>query len=313
MTLSTKYEFIAHHLHNCEAPAGINCTICQEQADNSEQATRIDHANGSSCFFHKECALAWFNSVDEANVVQRTRAQCPNDRIELFQPARIIPARFIWTAEINAAYRSDDLSLEEMANRADAALRVIRSTRANLETVRGIVEDYHERIYWRQAAATHYEALLAAEDNPEYNALGRELRDEVDQWTTEYAQMVASLRRSDIARVRRHITELEVLGITDPQIPRIENRVRQAEDLLNDPALAQILASDNVAVGLAQGSWAGDLLMWYEIIVLDIAWLQELRNAHNSTPVQGLRADAPLLDLSEANLQQLETAPANLE
>ncbi|KAF2681227.1 hypothetical protein K458DRAFT_392020 [Lentithecium fluviatile CBS 122367] len=78
-SMPTQSEFLETQLVCCkDTPQDTECLICRYDYNNGEETVKIAHNTSptrkATCFFHKDCILAWFKSGHQK------RGTCPNDR-----------------------------------------------------------------------------------------------------------------------------------------------------------------------------------------------------------------------------------------
>ncbi|KAL5411516.1 hypothetical protein PMIN03_004844 [Paraphaeosphaeria minitans] len=61
MTLHTQSAFIENEMRDCGASEEFQCTICLDKHEDG--VVQIDH-HGRSCYFHRDCLISWFSSLD---------------------------------------------------------------------------------------------------------------------------------------------------------------------------------------------------------------------------------------------------------
>ena len=143
MSLPSQADFVANHVHECQAPNECRCSICLDDLSNGQRVVRIELNHGNnSCHYHNDCIQAWFTNVGQQ------RWTCPDHRIELFEPAPVVlPLGSTGTQDDPAAIREH--WIRQYAEGLDAAVNAavippdtyIQLSR-EIDLLQGIIDRY---------------------------------------------------------------------------------------------------------------------------------------------------------------------------
>jgi hypothetical protein len=172
--LPDQSEFLSTKLLSCpNPPQDSKCTVCQCDWDD-EEVVQITHPSGSNmitCFYHKECVMAWFTSSNAR------RRDCPNDRVALFKPDALTLEQvdLLEFGEIPAQDDSDveiltGLEISLTIQEARTHLHLLSVDHTTAITNDGTIQFWNETSDDRENLRGYLETLELVLDCPEFVA-----------------------------------------------------------------------------------------------------------------------------------------------
>ena len=274
--LPSQDDFVREHLHACEAPTeeGSRCSICLvEWAEDSDSLVRIDYNHVKSCFYHRDCIIAWFGSIGQQ------RWSCPEHRIQLFVPRLVGAGQFdaedledgeiledgepqdeevdameldgerpeYVPGEIGGQFFAEDLSTE-LYTYAQAVLRRLE------ERVRAGNGPEQERFMFNHGIQRLHDLHLAAamspqvrrgpSISPEFHALGQRIRDLTEAYDAQFLEYMPPRMANVLQQIVTETGNEELVELLLPEWwHEVFGRLRDQMNLEPRPANVPILLS----------------------------------------------------------------------